>query len=505
MTSASEKLAEALEALKLLQDLGKKAIKSKDLSRFHRERLVKSGFLMEVMKGWYIPTHPNLLPGDSTPWYVSFWDFCAQYYHSRFGDNWCLSPEQSILLHVENWTVPKQLLICTPNGSNNIIKLPFDTSLFDLRNKMPQKNEIVKKNGMNIYSVAAALIYCSPKFFIQAPADCRALLASVRDPSALLRILLEGSHSNIASRLISAFRNVGNTLVADQINDTMKSLFYDIRDVNPFTDKIAINFATSIQSPYVNRMRILWQQMRVDIIKKFPTVNIKETQLDEYLIDVDAKYLTDAYHSLSIEGYHVSTELLNRVRSGAWNPYLNKDDQESRNALAARGYWQAFQVVKTTLIRVIQGENSGLAVKKDHRNWYRELFAPCATANILQEKDLAGYRNSQVYIRGSKHVPPNKDAILDLMPLLFELLEEETEMSVRVILGHFFFVYIHPYMDGNGRMGRFLMNIMFASGGYPWLTIKVDDRQEYMQALEAASTQQNILPFCEFIVRQLVV
>ena len=37
--------------------------------------------------------------------------------------------------------------------------------------------------------------------------------------------------------------------------------------------------------------------------------------------------------------------------------------------------------------------------------------------------------------------------------------------AVRAVLGHFFFVYIHPYMDGNGRMGRFVLNAMLASGG----------------------------------------
>ena len=50
----SEKLADSLEALKLIQDKGIVAIKSKDLSRVHRQRLIKNGFLQEVMKGWYI-------------------------------------------------------------------------------------------------------------------------------------------------------------------------------------------------------------------------------------------------------------------------------------------------------------------------------------------------------------------------------------------------------------------------------------------------------------------
>ena len=70
---------------------------------------------------------------------------------------------------------------------------------------------------------------------------------------------------------------------------------------------------------------------------------------------------------------------------------------------------------------------------------------------------------------------------------------------VRVVLGHFVFVYIHPYMDGNGRMGRFVMNVMLASGGYPWTVIPVGDRKIYMQALEKASVGEDIGGFAEFV------
>jgi Fic family protein len=67
------------------------------------------------------------------------------------------------------------------------------------------------------------------------------------------------------------------------------------------------------------------------------------------------------------------------------------------------------------------------------------------------------------------------------------------------VLGHFVFVYIHPYGDGNGRMARFLMNSMLASGGYPWTVIRVEDRDSYMASLEQASVNGNIEPFAEFI------
>jgi Fic family protein len=54
-------------------------------------------------------------------------------------------------------------------------------------------------------------------------------------------------------------------------------------------------------------------------------------------------------------------------------------------------------------------------------------------------------------------------------------------------------------MDGNGRMGRFLMNAMLASGGYPWTIIPVERRDEYMQALGKASVGQDIQPFAKFL------
>jgi len=87
------------------------------------------------------------------------------------------------------------------------------------------------------------------------------------------------------------------------------------------------------------------------------------------------------------------------------------------------------------------------------------------------------------------------------MPAYFDLLKEETNPAVRVVLGHYVFVYIHPYMDGNGRLGRFLMSSMLASGGYPWTVIPVDQRDAYMAALEKASVGQNILPLTEFLAR----
>ncbi|MGH9805074.1 MAG: Fic family protein, partial [Candidatus Acidiferrales bacterium] len=138
-----------------------------------------------------------------------------------------------------------------------------------------------------------------------------------------------------------------------------------------------------------------------------------------------------------------------------------------------------------------------------HKEWYRELFQPCVAAGLIEAGALAGYRNIPVYLRTSRHVPPRWEAVRDAMPALFDLLEGETEASVRAVLGHWLFGYIHPYPDGNGRMARFLMNVMLASGGYPWTVIRVEDRKGYLAALDRASIDLNINPFAEFVAERV--
>lgn len=501
MAKPSEKLAESLEILHQLQERGSVAIRSADLTRTHRERLCKNGFLQEVIKGWYIPARPDETAGESTAWYAAFWPFCAAYLKHRKDEDWCFSPDQSLLLHAENWTVPKQLLVRATKASNNITALPHGTSLLDIRAALPDNKNIDIKDGLHLFSLPTALIASAPGFYKQHPTDMRAALSIIGDASEVLNQLLEGGHSTIAGRLAGAFRNIGRDQIADDIVNSMRSAGYEVRENDPFETQIPAALAAREQSPYVNRIRLMWQAMRGEIIERFPVAPGLPKDIKAYLKHLEDIYTTDAYHSLSIEGYRVSLELIEQVRSGNWNPDDNPEDREHKNALAARGYWQSYQKVRDSVEQVLQSNDAGTVADDTHRMWYREMFAPGVAVGFLRPADLAGYRNAPVYIRRSKHVPPSREAVRDAMPALFDLLREESEASVRVVLGHFIFVYIHPYIDGNGRMGRFLMNVMLASGGYPWTVVPVEKRDDYMAALEEASVNQNIVPFTDFLAQ----
>ena len=499
MSTPSEKLADSLAALKALQDRGITAIRSEELSRTHRERLLRNGFIREVMKGWYISSAPDESPGESTAWYASFWPFASNYLNDRFATDWCLSAEQSVCIHIGDWTVPKQLLVRSPRGGNKPISLLHGTSIFDVRLELPNADDIEVKAGIRIMRLPAALIACAPGQFASRPIEMRAALAMIADASDVLNRLLAGGHSTVAGRLAGAFRNIGRDQIADNIVETMRAAGFTVNESDPFEDRPGIIFAARETSPYVNRLRMMWEGMRGPILRIFPAAPGIAVDVESYLERVDKIYVTDAYHSLSIEGYRVGAELIERVRSGNWNPDAIKADQDQRNALAARGYWQTFKAVKRSIEKVLAGQNSGTVADKDHGTWYRELFGPSVVAGILKPADLAGYRNGPVYIRRSLHAPPNHEAVRELMPTYFELLSQEKEAAVRVVLGHFIFVYIHPYLDGNGRIGRFLMNLMCAAGGYPWTVVPLGKRDNYMIALEQASGHGNIEPFAKFL------
>ncbi len=499
MASPSEKLAVSLETLKELQDNGFIAIKSAQLSRTHKQRLIKNGFITEVYSGWYIVTSPDVITGDSTSWYSSYWAFCTQYLHYKYKNNWCLSAEQSIMLHAGNWTVPNQLIIKSPKANNFKTDLPYNTSLFHMKSNLKIKLNVEEINGLRVLNLPNALVHASSNIFTQNATDCRTALSLIKSASAILEILLNGGHSTIAGRLAGAFRNIKQANIADDILKQMQYVGYDVREIDPFNDTIDITLSNRNTSPYVNRIKFMWSNFRQTVINHFPFVPGLSGDIEKYMVAVKNIYVTDAYHSLSIEKYQVTPALIERVRVGSWNSKEHEADRKQRDAMAAKGYWDSFQMVENSIRKVLVGANPGQVLDSDHGDWYNALFGPSVLAGLLKPADLAGYRNHQVYIANSKHVPLNKEAVREAMPVLMELLEQEPNAAVRAVLGHFVFVFIHPYMDGNGRMGRFIMNLMLASGGYPWTVIPLERRAEYMNSLEDASVHQNILPFVQLL------
>ena len=503
MASIQEKLADSLGRLKEYQDKNKNFILKgqKVIGETHTKRLLQNGYLEQIIRGWYMPSMPGL-EGDTTTWYASYWNFVAAYCSDRFGSDWCLTPEESLDYYAGETTAPAQLIIRAPKASNNIITLKHGDTLLDIISSLPEGLVKEGKYGLNLYSLAEALVYCSPTYFSKSPINARTCLCMLSSADEVLKVVADEGNSTRASRIVGALRNVGRDEMADKIQQFMTKLGHDIRPEDPF-EEMSTEFTSVNRQPvssYVVRIRLMWKQMKEQIKGLGMEPAKVHLSMEDILAGMEENYLRDSYHSLSIEGYRVTEGLIERVRSGKWNPEDNQADADRRNALAARGYYQAFLKVKDSVRKILQGMGAGKTIGEDFEEWHFEMFQPCIAAGIIKTSELVGYRDNQVYIRGSKHTPLPPDAVRDVMPILAELMEQEEDALVRAILGHFFFVYIHPYMDGNGRTARFTMNTMLVTGGYSWRVITVDERSAYMEALEKASIEGDITSFARIVL-----
>ena len=137
-------------------------------------------------------------------------------------------------------------------------------------------------------------------------------------------------------------------------------------------------------------IRLMWQSLREEVIANFPQAPGLPDHPRGYLEGVEDAFLMDAYHSLSIEGYRVTEALIEQVRGGHWNPDSSAEDRERRDALAACGYWQAFQEVKKSVGAVLSGSDPGKVAEQDHKSLSTTSRLGCASLNA-HELTLRGH------------------------------------------------------------------------------------------------------------------
>jgi Fic family protein len=124
---------------------------------------------------------------------------------------------------------------------------------------------------------------------------------------------------------------------------------------------------------------------------------------------------------------------------------------------------------------------------------------------ILKEIDSTNagkYRHENVFISGAKHVPPIYMNVPYEMQKMIEKYQSWKDLHpvVRACYLHGEFVKIHPFIDGNGRTARLLLNFELIQSGYPPVVIKTENRADYYDALDKAHTTNNYTDFIKIIV-----
>lgn len=125
----------------------------------------------------------------------------------------------------------------------------------------------------------------------------------------------------------------------------------------------------------------------------------------------------------------------------------------------------------------------------------------------IDNQNAGKYRMENVVISGAKHIPPKHYEINNLMQKLIAEYQNDWQdyhPIVRATLVHGEFVKIHPFIDGNGRTSRLLLNFELMKSGYTPIIIENKNRAKYYDAIDLAHTTMNYGPFVE-LVSELVV
>lgn len=142
-----------------------------------------------------------------------------------------------------------------------------------------------------------------------------------------------------------------------------------------------------------------------------------------------------------------------------------------------------------------------IAKKEDISEWNIKSIHSLIMKEI-DNMNAGRYRSENILISGAKHIPPKHFEVSYLMQKLIGEYQNEWKMYhpvVRATLLHGEFVKIHPFIDGNGRTARLLLNFELMKGGYAPIIIKNEQRARYYDVLDLAHTTMNYGPFLDLV------
>lgn len=310
----------------------------------------------------------------------------------------------------------------------------------------------------------------------------------------------------VLKRMEHIARDVGN----ERLGDVISAVVNEEQQVRIGRDRTGVGRSLVIPSlvsaaatthrPWLDRLRVAVRQSRdivAEVVEK-TSISAPPRELAPLLEGARKAKAYDAYHSSSIEGYRLSLADVSVLLGG--DAAGGRDIEDVRSKLAVLGYGNAFDRLISRILELDGAVplTSGLAL-----DLYIDVFTPSIEAGIVGASDLRGWRTEPVYIRDTLFVPPGPEKVPSMLDPVFEELAGigMEHGLLRAVLVHLWFVWIHPVPDGNGRIARFLMNTALLGGRLSWLTIRVEQRDEYFAALRDAQLREDYAPFAEFVVR----
>ncbi|XP_062814800.1 protein adenylyltransferase FICD [Anolis carolinensis] len=202
---------------------------------------------------------------------------------------------------------------------------------------------------------------------------------------------------------------------------------------------------------------------------------------------MEESYYHHIYHTVAIEG---NTLTLSEIRHIIETRYAvpGKSLVEQNEVI---GMHAAMKYVNATLVSRI-----GSVTLADMLEIHRRVLG------FVDPVEAGRFRTTQVFV--GHHIPPHPRDVEKQVLEFVQWLNSEDAMGLHPVefaaLAHYKLVYIHPFVDGNGRTSRLLMNLILMQAGYPPITIRKEQRAEYYHVLEVAN-EGDVRPFIRFIAK----
>jgi len=226
--------------------------------------------------------------------------------------------------------------------------------------------------------------------------------------------------------------------------------------------------------------QLIHKKQQLDLHRPFPTYTLKSLR--------EKLFLEWTYNSNAIEGNTLTINETKVVLEG-----ITVGGKTMREHLEVINHQEAILYVEDIIRR--EEPLSEWQIKNLHR----------LVLKGIDDAYAGVYRDQQVFIAGAAHVPPAPYLIPEQMERLMEWYETDATSlhpAERGALLHGKFVGIHPFIDGNGRVSRLLLNLELMKSGYPPIVIRVENRLSYYNALDRAHTSGEYADFIDLVATE---